>query len=173
MTQSEPNSANYTVPFQPSQAQKERRAALHRFNRLYVYLPLGLITAVALLVIILFLVGIFAPGLTGAAEFASGLADITIILFSIPMMLLCAVGPLSLAGIYSVSRNRRKQGKPRMDDGGRMQQLFWQIDNLVQRAQTKTGEISPQIARPIIQANAFVAYLHAFLKQIKSYLKRS
>lgn len=173
MTQSRPEITTYTPPFQPNQEQLARKAALHRFNRLYVYFPLGFIIAASLTIIILFLVGVFAPGLTGAAEFASALADITIILFSIPMMVLCAVGPIMLAGIIALSRNRRQQGIPRMDDGGRIQELLWKMDNLIQRSQTKTSEIAPKITKPVIEANAKLAYIKAFIKQIRSYLKRS
>ena len=173
MTQSTPNHMNQTMPFQPGSEQLARKAALHRFNRLYVYLPLGFIIVITLAIIILLLVGVLAPGLTGANEFASALADVTIILFSIPLMALCAVGPAMLVGIIAFSRDRRKKGIPRMDDGGRIQELLWKMDNLVHQVQTKTVEITPRIAKPVIETNARLAYLHAFLKQIQSYLKRS
>ena len=174
MTQPRPDiPTTYTLPFQPSPEQLARKAALHRFNRLYLYLPLGILTAAALVVLVLFLVGIFVPGLTGAAELASGLADVTIILFSIPMMVLCALGPALLAGIFAFSRDRRKKGLRRMDDGGRLQELFWKADNLIQQTQRKAVEITPRLTKPVIMVNAKLAYLQAFLKKIQSYLKRS
>lgn len=146
---------------------------MHRFNRLYVYLPLGVVIATAVIILTLFLVGIFAPGLTGAAEFASALADVTIILFSIPMMLLCALGPALLIGLVTFNRKRRQQGIPHMEDGGRLQVLFWKLDLFIQQAQTKTIETAPKVADPIIKAAAQWAYLGAFLKKLRSYLKRS
>lgn len=173
MTQPRPDTTNYLQPFEPSQEQLARNAALHRFNRLYLYLPLGLTVATAVAIIILFLIGVLAPGLTGAAEFASALADITIILFSLPLMLLCALGPVMLGGMLMFSRNRRQQGIPRFDNGGRIQVLLWKLDNLIQQSQTKTVEVAPKITQPVIKANATLAYISAFFKKIQSYLKRS
>ncbi len=164
---------DYEPAFQPSPEQLARKAALKRFNRLYVFLPLGIVIALALTVIVLLLVGVLAPGLTGAAEFASALADMTIILFSLPMMLLCAIGPALLAGLIVFSRNRRQAGVPRMDDGGAIQVLLWKMDNLVRQAQSKVVETSPKVARPVVEFNAKLAYFQAFWQKVWSYLKRS
>ncbi|MBK8987863.1 MAG: hypothetical protein IPM39_17645 [Chloroflexi bacterium] len=173
MSQSEPYFTPQPLPFQPSPQQLERKAALHRFNRLFVYLPLGVVILVALSLIILLLVGVLAPGLTGAAEFASALADIIIILFSLPLMMICALGPAMLVGLIAWGRNRRQQGIPRLDDGGRIQELLWKLDSLVQQAQTRTAEITPKLSGVIIEFNARLSYLTAFLQKIGTYLKRS
>jgi hypothetical protein len=173
MEQSRLVTPDYQAPFQPHPEQLARKAALQRFNRLYVYLPLGFVVALSLLAIILLLVGVLVPGLTGAAALASGLADITIILFTLPMMALCALGPTMLVGMIMFSRNRRQAGIPRMDDGGAIQVLLWKMDNLVRQAQTKVVDTSPKVTKPVIEFNARLAYLQAFGQKVLSYIRRS
>lgn len=161
------------APFQASNEQEERVASLKRFNRLYVYLPIGVTVFTAVVCILLLLIGVFSPGLSGAAEYASALADLTIILFTIPLTLLCSIGPLSLLGIILFSRNRRQQGKPRFDNGGQIQILLWKMDNFIRLAQAQSTQTTSKIVRPVIEFNAGLAYITAFLRQIQSYIKRS
>jgi amino acid transporter len=138
-----------------------------------VYAPVVLFSFIVILLVVLMLIGVLAPGLTGMAEFASAMADVVLIMFMIPLIILMLIGPLLLFALLNNSRNRRKAGKPRFDQGGSFQVLLWKLDNLIQRSQTKTNEIAPKMADQVVRFNELLAYTEAFLKQIFSYFKRS
>lgn len=173
MTQYTPDPSNYSQPYQPTPRQEERRASLQRFNRRYVYLPLGFMAVVALVLTILFLVGVFSPAFPGAAAYASALADITIILFVLPMILLMAAGPALLAWIIVASRQRREEGRPRFDDGGKLHTWLWQLDSLLEKVYQETAVITQKASKPLITVHVWMAYAKAFLRKIQTYLKRS
>jgi Zn-dependent protease with chaperone function len=164
---------NSTPLYEPNQRQLERQAALHRFNSYYVFLPLGVLTLLAAAAVILLLIGIFSPSLSGAAAYASALADITIILFVLPQLVLLSLGPALLIGLIFLERRRRQAGRPRFDDGGKLQVWLWRLDLLLQRAQQKTAVSTTKAAEPIITFQGWLAYADAFRKRIYTYLKRS
>jgi uncharacterized membrane protein len=178
MTQQTSPTTSYPEPFNPSEVQREREASLKRFNRLYVLLPIILIGIISVVIIIAMITTVIAMSITDTVNeslisFISGLADITIILFTIPMIILMISGPVLLGAMISNSRKRRKQGKPAFDQGGSFQVLLWKIDNLIQKSQNKTNEVAPQMANQVIRFNESTAYVSAFLRQIASYFKRS
>jgi hypothetical protein len=158
--------------FQPAPAQLERAAAQRLFNLLYVYIPIALASLIIIGLIGLLFWGVFSPNVEGTRQFASALADIIVIGITIPLMLLCAVGPVSLIGVTVYRRKRRQpEGDPR--PYGRLQTLLWRLDALVANIQAKLVETLPRIARPIIEANARAAYLHTFLEHVKKIFSRS
>lgn len=168
----------YHEPFKPSATQREREAALKRFNRLYVLMPVIAITVISVLIITVMIIAVLVMAFsdTGNAKFLSflsGLADITIIMFTIPMIILMISGPLLLGGMINMSRNRRKLDKPAFDQGGSLQVLLWKMDNLIQKSQEKTNEIAPKMADQVIRFNESLAYVAAFFKQIANFFKRS
>ncbi len=177
--QTTPNNYNYQPePFKPSDRQKEREAALKRFNRLYVLTPIIAISVISVLIIVLMVVAVLYMSINEEVNqefisFMSGLADITIITFIFPMIILMISGPALLGAMINASSKRRKAGKPAFDQGGKLQVLFWRMDSLIERSQTKTNEIGPQAADKVIRFNESIAYVGAFLKQIASYFKRS
>ena len=178
MTQQISPKTPYQEPFKPSDAQQEREAALKRFNRLYVLMPIILFCVISVLIIAAMIVAVLVMSVTDNVNeelisFISGLADITIITFTIPMIILMISGPLLLMAMINNSRKRRKAGKPAFDQGGSFQVLLWKMDNLIQKSQNKTNEIAPQMADQVIRFNESIAYVAAFLKQIVSYFKRS
>ena len=168
-------------PFKLGTAQREREAALKRFNRLYVLVPIIVVSVISVLIIALMIVAVLAMSISDTVNpdfisFVSGLADITIIMFTIPMIILMISGPMLLGAMINNSRKRRKLGKPAFDQGGSFQVLLWKLDNLIQKSQTKTNEVAPQMADQVIRFNESLAYTVAFagvfLKQIASYFKR-
>lgn len=165
-------------PFKPNERQREREAALKRFNRLYVLTPIIAFSVISVLIILLMVIAVIAMSISDTVNeefisFISGLADITIIMFIIPMIIVMISGPLLLAAMINNSRNRRKLGKPAFDQGGKFQVLLWRMDNLIERTQNKTNEVAPQMADQVIRFNESIAYVGGFLNQIKSYFKRS
>ena len=147
--------------YRPTTGQLEREAALRRFNRLYVYLPLGIFSLVGLVLIGLLLWGVFSPGITGTREFASGLADLVVILTTLPLLLLCALVPAAAIGLVIY---RRQQPKP---EHGRFQTLFWRLDTLVTKVQNTLSTSLPKAAAPIIKGHGWIAFLRAVLENLK------
>lgn len=151
--------------FSPSAEQLQREQDLKRFNRLYIYFPLGLALVAVLTMLILMLIGIFAPGLVGAEEFLSGLADTILVLWMIPMTVLCAIVPIMYIG-YVVNRRQRRAELPPdspLLQHRRAQMAMWQAQNISDRVEKKTESTSDRIAKPFISLNVFVTYLDAWL----------
>lgn len=157
---------------QPTDEQRTRMAALKKFNWLFVYTPV-LVGAVIIIVLIgLLLWGVFSPAVEGTRAFASALADITIIFIIIPQLFLCALPTLGAVGFVIYKRqNKPEDGQP--PRYGRLQTLFWKIDNLLTKAQTAIQNTAPKVAQPVIKGNALLAYLAAILKQLKNNFTRS
>ncbi len=153
--------------YQPTSRQLERDAALRRFNRLFVYLPVLLAVLIALAVIgLLFWVTLIEPG-ESSRETVSGIASAVVILVSIPMTLLCAVPSLLVIGITMQSRQKGQAPIKRI------QSIFWRLDNLVMRLQTKVNETTPKVANVVIKGHTAVAYVRTLLNKLINLLKRS
>ena len=163
----------------PSESQRQRTQNLRRFNWLYVYGPLILGALVILVLSILMFWGVFSPNVMGTAAFLSGAADMVIILFAIPAMLLCVLGPVALAGLVVMlmkSRQSRQEKKARGDfipDHGRLQPLFWRLDQLLVTAASKVDNAGKKVANPLISFNARLAYLDAWWLRVRRLLLRS
>lgn len=153
-------------PYQPTAEQLERTAALTRFNRLYVYLPLIIFSAVGLFLLGLMLWGVFSPNENGAIGLMSGLADLIVIMTVIPLLLLCAVVPAAAIGLV-VYRRQQPQRKH-----GRFQTLLWRLDTLITKAQSKTATTLPKAAAPVIKGHAWAAYVRALVENIKKLFAR-
>lgn len=176
MTQQYPVSST-PATYQPTEIQLARAAALRRFNWLFVYVPIVLGT-----VSILFLLGFmfwqsFAPEQSETSRtLLSGIADVVLILTLMPMMLICALGPLALIGLAAFYYNRRQTQKDAPEPAppvGRLHLLLWRLDAIVNTAAQKSAELLPKIAQPVIQFNALLAYIESWFKQIRSLFSRN
>lgn len=161
-TSGQPDSQKY----QPAPEQLERAAALRRFNRLYLYLPLAVFSLAGLVLVGLLLWGVFSPNVTGTREFASGLADLVVIMTVMPLLLLCALVPAAAIGWLVYRRQQPRQ------EHGRFQTLFWRLDTLLTRLQATVSTTLPKAAVPVIKGHAWAAYLRALLENLKKLLIR-
>ena len=153
------------LDFTPTAEQLERERALKHFNRLYIYLPVTVVVLFVLGLLALMLVGIFAPGLVGAEEFLSGLADTILVLWMMPMIVFFAIGPIAYLG-YLVNRRQRRQKLPPdspLLQHSRTQMALWKAQNMTRLIEDKTAETSEKITDPLIGLDAFVAYIAAWL----------
>lgn len=160
---------------EPNEEQQQRLAARRRFNWLYVYTPVILLAVISLVIIGLLIYGVASPSVSGTAEFVSALADIIIIFTILPLMLLCALPTLLFAGVVVYRRQSRKEKEERGEvvaEHGRLQRLFWWIDNLLTQVQTVIQTYAPKLAKPVINFNAFLAYVAAFWQQLKALFSR-
>jgi hypothetical protein len=154
-----------TAVFAPSSEQLERERELKRFNRLYIYLPVGIVVAMVIGLLVLMLIGIFAPGLVGAEVFLSGLADTIMVLWMIPMSVLCAFGPIAYIA-YVINRRQRRAELPPdspLLEHSRAQMAMWQAQDISKRIDEKTETISDRVASPFYSLSGFVAYVEAWL----------
>ncbi|MDX1416270.1 MAG: hypothetical protein R3293_18880 [Candidatus Promineifilaceae bacterium] len=166
----------YVEPtFEPSAAQLERDKELRRRNRLYIYLPFGFVALLSIITILLILIGVFAPGITGTEEFIAALADIIIILWIIPVILLLAVLPI-LYVAYLVNRRNKRKLDPQTGPlayRSRVQILLWRVQYFVEKSQTTTNKYAPKVAEPVTRFNSLIAYLEAWLDAILSPIRGS
>jgi len=154
--------------FEPTVAQEDRAKALRRFNRLFVYVPVGFVGLGVLIIIGLLFWGSFSPNITGTREFTSALADIIIILTIAPLMLVCAIFPAGLIALMVYGAK-----KPEGSKYGRMQTALWKIHNFADKLQSNRQVIVDKAARPVIQGHARFAYYQSILKFIGRIFSRS
>lgn len=161
--------------FTPSAEQLARTQARRRFNFWAVYVPL-IVVAIGVLVLVGLMVwGALAPESAATRGFVSGLADLLIILATLPLALVCGAVPLAIVG-YMVYRRQQKPAQPAGKGQpvyGRLQKLFWQLDNVIVTSRRKSDELLPKMAQPIIRGNAWLAYIETLLAHLKAFLTRS
>ena len=151
--------------FEPTAAQLERDRLLRRRNLLYIYLPLGIVSFMAAIIIVLILIGLFAPGIQGTEEFISALADVIVILWIFPMMVMVSLLPITYVA-YFVNRRQKRKLDPQTGPlayRSRVQVLLWRIQVFMDQTRVKTGEIAPKVAEPVTSFNAYIAYFGAWL----------
>jgi hypothetical protein len=161
--------------FEPTTAQLERDRLLRRRSRLYIYLPLGIVSFIALVLIALILIGLFAPGIQGTEEFISAVADIIVILWIIPMIVLVSLLPIAYVA-YFVNRRQKRKLDPQTGPlayRSRVQVFLWRIQVFMDQTEVKTGELAPKVAKPVTNFNAYIAYLGAWLNILIRPFKRS
>lgn len=159
----------------PTEEQQARLRARRRFNRLSIYLPLGLVAFLWLLLV----VGLLWLTVAGKWFYidtnqeyyrglVSGIADAFTVLMLLPLILLCAV---PLVGTVAFVVWRRRSRKPDGDDYGKLT-LFWRVDNLITRVRLTAGSVLPKMARPVIYVHGAVAYVRTLLQEIKKIVSR-
>jgi hypothetical protein len=151
--------------FQPTAAQLERDRILRRRNRLYIYLPLGIVSFIALLLLVLILIGIFAPGVVGTEEFISAVADIIVILWIIPAMILVSILPIIYVA-YLLNRRQKRKLDPQTGPlayRSRLQIFAWRLQVFMDQAEGKTNQVAPKAAEPVVNFNAWITYFGAWI----------
>lgn len=159
----------------PTPAQLARLQARRRYNRVYVYLPLGLVAFLWLLLV----AGLLWLTVAGKwfyvdtnqeyyRSLVSGVADAFTVLMLLPLLLLCALPSLGAVGFIAW---RRRSRKAKQDSYGTLP-LFWRVDNLVTRVETAVTSFLPRMARPVISAYAALAYVRTLLRELKKTISR-
>lgn len=163
-----------TTTFVPTADQLERDRSLKRFNLWAVYVPLGvLVTAVLALLIYLLIIAIWPP-YKDTRLFLSGIADIILILFMLPVVLifgLLLVGMIG-GGIYWRKSRQESDAPALQKQYGRLRLLLWKVDQKLSGLYRQIDQLMPKVAGPVIRYNAFLAYANAWLEHFKQQLKR-
>lgn len=165
-----PEIKSTAVPYQPNPTQEARIAAMRRFNWLFVYIPFTVASLLVLGLVVLMLWQALPSDAADMRQFTSALADIIIIFTIIPMMLLCAIVPTLAVGWVFYRRQKKEEDNR---EYGRLQSLFWRLENILDKIQQKIIGISPRLTQPLIQANARFSYLEKSIQQLQNLFKRS
>lgn len=160
---------------QPTAEQSARLARRKRFNRLFVYLPLGFV-AMLWLGLILGLLWLTVAGSWFAMDtnqeyyraLVSGVADAFTILMLTPLLVLCALPTVLASGLAVYRRQRRAEREPRPES----LPLMWRIENLVSSVRGRVDEFTPKLARPIVNAHGAVAFIRTFYRQLKEIISQ-
>jgi hypothetical protein len=164
-----------TSTFTPTAVQLERADALKRFNRWVIYLPLGLLATAAFSFLIYLLIVAIWPPFEDTRRFLSGMADIFLILFMLPVVMIFG---LLLVGVFGGAvywqQSRKEDGEPSLQQKyGRLRLLLWKIDQqYLSKAYHQADKLMPALAQPIIRFNAFMAYINAWLSQLTKQMYR-
>lgn len=162
-------------PVAPTAEQLARKRALRRFNRLAVYLPVGLLALVWLGLIL----GMFWLTVAGSwfnvdtnreyyRSLISGVADAFTVIMLAPLLLLCSLPPIGTAAFF-VWRRQRRRAQPA---GPEKLPIFWRVENIVTTVRARVATTTPRVARPVITAHAAAAYVRTFISQIKEIVSR-
>ena len=142
------------VSFEPNEEQQLRDARLRRFNRLAVYLPIGL-TAVVLMCCLGFLV-CRAVVPAEAAFFStltlSGIADLLLILVMLPLIILLAL--ITGGAVYGLIYWQQQSQKRPPYERDRLRLLLWKLGNILDEIQHRVTAVSNRATQPLITANA-------------------
>ncbi len=141
-----PSTATILDPIQ-AQAKQARQASINRFNRLYVYLPIGLVTGFLIFMFgMLVWATLFADGSTEQGQ-ASGVADVFVTLLCLfPMTLLCLALPG--AGGYALYWRRTKGSVARKH----VSNLAGKAERGINTADEKLNEVQPRVVDGTIKA---------------------
>lgn len=152
--------------YQPTAEQAQRDAKLRRFNLLYVYTPIGLVSALAISIVVILLIVAVNPPSEETLIFLSGLADVALVIAMLPVIVVGAV----LLGliIYSFVQARRSGAAPVRQT----QKLLWRMNNVVDRLQVRTAHVADAIVQPFMTLNGAFSYVKVLLGQILGMVKR-
>jgi hypothetical protein len=172
--------ADFYVPYsrttyQPTLEQLERDEARRRYLRRNVYLPLAAAVAIVVLLFAIVLLLAFGVGTPQALSFIAGLSGLTIILMSIPMILIMSVLPIVYVA-YVLNRRQQRRLHPEtgpMAYRSRLQILLWRIDGLFDQVQPAVQRGSMGVRRPLVAAHTFAASLKGWVDAIIGESSRS
>lgn len=160
-----------TTGFEPTAEQLARAGALRRFNRLYVYVPVGLVTAVVLLTSLYLLYLALFPPTEDTYLFLSGLADFVLIMMLLPVVLIFGLVMTAVIGgyiYYNFFMDESERPIPPAPPYGRVRTLLWRIDSLLLLiVLPKLRHYSHRITQPIIRFNGWFAYIQSWLNTLR------
>lgn len=166
---------NVRTTYRATPEQLARDDARHRYLRRNVYAPV----LVAVLLVVLAFAAVVVLGLfvrtPAALSFIAGLAGLTVILLSIPLIALMSILPLAYLGWWA---NRRQQRQLYPEYGpmayrSRLQVLLWQLESVLERAGLGVNRGAEAIARPLMGIHARADYWREFARSLRRQFTRS
>lgn len=154
------------APF--SAEQLARHKALRRFNWWALYLPITLVTLLAVTALVWLTVLSFSGTPNQPRTLAGGTADFWLITSLLcPATLVC--GLLPAGGVALLVQRRRRGSWLRAP----IQRGAARVVNLLDTAQTRVADVQPLIARPFVVAHGRLAFVKRLAQQLIHVFKRS
>lgn len=164
---------SYQIPvagptYIPTPEQLARDEMRRRYLRRNVYAPIiaaAVIFAALLILIIILAFGFSTPQV---ASFITGMSALIVIMFSIPIIILMALMPITWLAL-AANRRQQRANLPKtgpMAYRGRLLTLLWQIDGLLIALQRGVEGVGEQLRRPLIALHARFAYIRGWLNGI-------
>lgn len=151
---------------EPTFAQAARVVALNRFNRLYVYVPVGLVTALFLALSLYLLYVAIAPPTEETRPILSGLADLILIVWLLPLVLFFGISMVLVMGgycYYWYGLDEVERPLPPAPPHGRLRTFLWRIDNALTYYMVALRNGERRLVAPLIQAHGRWASLAVWL----------
>lgn len=163
-----------SAPIIPSSAQQARVTALNRFNRLYIYLPVGLLTAVFLGLSAYLLYLAISPPAEDTHRFLSGVADLILIVWLLPVVALFSLSMLAIIGgyvYYWYVLDEAERPLPPAPAYGRIRTFLWRVDNALAYYLFKLRMGERRVVAPLIRAHGRWAYNASLFNNVLTHLK--
>ncbi len=132
--------------------QEQRDRVLRRFNWLYVYAPMGVSVAAALVILALLAVADLPKRDASLPRLTSSLADVILILWLCPTVLVCSLFPLG--AVFLLMRRRQHGSWLRQP----LQRLLWRVEDGLTAGRQHIDRLAPLAAQPVIRARARLTY---------------
>lgn len=165
-TMDAPELSQSPEPYQPTSDQVRRLNQTRRFNRLFVYFPIGLVSA---LVVVLIAGMIILVLTTPEAELVgtfSAIADSVLILSILLLMLIIGLFILIFGAVFSQGR------KAGLAPIRQTRRVFWRLENMLVRIQGQVNSSTPRIAAPFISIQAWVAFWRVLIHKLTRFFSR-
>ena len=152
--------------YKPTPEQISRREELRRFNRYFIYLPIGFATLISFLIVLSMVLYIILAPSTEYLVTVSAIADAVLIITSSVIILVLGLFIAAAVGIFYQAR---KNGTAPIYQ---TQVLFWRIEVFIMRIYRTLSEITPKIAAPFITIGARIAYLRTLPSAVHRSFRR-
>ena len=169
-------SFNYSrTTYRPTVEQLARDETRRRYLRRNAYAPIIIAALFVVALFVLLFVLAFAAPSPWVAALVTGLSALTIILFSIPIIVVMSILPIAWLAL-TVNRRQRRKNFPEfgpMAYRGRPQTWLWQLDHLLDGAEEGAINVTARLRRPLIKLHAWATYLATWLRGIRENFRRS
>ncbi len=159
--------------YKPHTYQIERVARNQRSTRWH-YFPIAVSGILAILFSLFLLFEAIWPSTENAHAFLSGMADFTLIMFMLPLILIFLVVQIGMVGmgVYFIQWKRKMPDSP-VKTYGYLRVLLWQIETWLDRGRPYIDKANEKASNIIISFNEKVAFIESWLNTIKKWITRS
>ena len=158
--------------YEPLNYQVERAKKNKRSTRLH-YLPIAIAGILAIL-FALFLLYQAIGGTAQAREILSGMADFTLIMFMLPLILLFLVLQLGILGVaFYIYQWKREMPDSPIKTYGYIRVILWNIEFYLEKGRPYVERASDKASAVVIKFNERFATVESWLVTIKNWIVRS
>ena len=159
--------------YKPHTYQIERATRNQRSTRWH-YFPVAVAGTLAILFSLFLLYQAIRPSTPNTYAFLSGMADFTLIMFMLPLILVFLVVQILMIGlgVYYIQWKRDMPESP-VKTYGYIRIFLWQVETWLERGRPYIDKASEKASNIIISFNEKIAYIEAWLTTLKKWITRS